>query len=241
MKNTAIVLSAGSGHRMGGNVKKQYLSICGHPVVYYPLKVFEESFIDEIILVVSPGDVDFCRENIVEKYGFSKVAQIVEGGAERYHSVYAGVVCAVSRGAGYIYIHDGARAFVTEDILERCRDSVMADMACVAAVPSVDTIKVSDENGFVESTPDRSRLWSIQTPQVFEAALIERCYSELIRNEKDLARRGVRITDDASVCETFSDTKVRLVEGSYENIKLTTPGDLAMGEAILKARGLSPA
>ncbi len=234
MKCTAIVLAAGSGRRMGGNVKKQYLEMNGFPVIYYALKAFQESFVDEIIMVVSPGDEEYCGREIVSRYGFDKVRRIVPGGKERYNSVYAGIMA--SEGADYIFIHDGARAFVTEDILERCLESVQKNRACVAAVKAKDTIKLEDGSGFVKETLNRNLLWTIQTPQVFEAALIRDCYERLLASEALLLAKGIAITDDTMAVETFSDVKIHLVEGSYDNIKITTPEDMVVGEAILRKR-----
>ncbi len=233
MKNTAILLAAGSGSRMRSNVKKQYMLLAGKPVIYYSLKTFQESFLDEIILVCSPGDEDYCRREIVEKYAFDKVSAVIPGGEERYHSVYNGICKAVASGADRIYIHDGARAFVTLDILQKCREAVEETGACVAAVPSKDTIKLSDGGGFVEKTLDRSLLWNVQTPQVFKAGLIKDCYEKLISGEAELKSRGISITDDTFAVEYFTDVKVKLVESSYNNIKITTPEDMQIGERII--------
>lgn len=232
-KCTAIVLAAGSGKRMKSDTKKQYMTILGRPLIFYSLKVFEESFINDIILVVSPGDVEYCQTEIVDKYGFKKVSHIVEGGKERYNSVYNGIKAAGE--CDYIFIHDGARAFVDNDILERCRVAVAESRACVAGMPAKDTIKLADGNGFVKETLNRNLLWTIQTPQVFEKSLIESCYQKLIDSESELLSKGIAITDDTMAVETFSDVKVRLVEGSYNNIKVTTPEDIALGETILGA------
>lgn len=234
MKCTAIVLAAGSGRRMGGNVKKQYLEMNGFPVIYYSLKAFQDSFIDEIVMVVSPGDEEYCGREIVSKYGFDKVRRIVPGGKERYNSVYSGI--AACEGADYIFIHDGARAFVTEDILKRCLAGVRRSGACVAAVKAKDTIKLEDGSGFVKETLNRNLLWTIQTPQVFDAALIRNCYEKLLDAEADLLAKGIAITDDTMAVETFSDRRIELVEGSYDNIKITTPEDMIVGEAILAKR-----
>lgn len=230
-KNVAILLAAGSGKRMKSNVKKQYMDLCERPVIYYSLKVFNDSFIDEIVMVVSPGDEEYCRREIVEKYGFNKVSAIVPGGKERYHSVYAGLN-AVSD-CDFIFIHDGARAFVDQGILERCLESVKSDRACVAAVPAKDTIKKADDSGYVCETLNRNLLWQIQTPQVFAYDLIKECYRKLIENEAALTKQGIAITDDTMAVEHFSDTRVKLVMGSYNNIKITTPEDIPIGETIL--------
>lgn len=225
-KHTAIVLAAGSGKRMNTKVQKQYLSLEGKPVLYYSLKTFQDSFIDEIILVVEEGWQGYCRINIVEKYHLDKVRRIVAGGRERYHSVFCGLKAAED--CDYIYIHDGARPFVTEEILERTREEVGKSGACVAGMPVKDTIKFVNELGEVEKTLPRKSLWQIQTPQVFSFSIIKEAYEQLFKNETD------GITDDAMVVETFLKKKVTITEGSYENIKITTPDDLLLGKTFLK-------
>lgn len=232
MKTAAIVLAAGSGSRMRSNIKKQYMEINEKPLIYYALKAFEDSFTDEVVLVVSPGDIDYCKAEIVDKYGFTKVKRIVEGGAERYDSVRLGLH-AVSDDTDYVMIHDGARPFVTEDIMQRSVDAARENRACVVGMPVKDTIKISDVDGFSAQTPDRKTLWMIQTPQTFEYNLIRRLYDKLEEDKEEIKAKGINITDDAMVVETFSDVKVKLVEGSYNNIKVTTPEDIGFAQAIL--------
>ena len=232
VKNVAVVLSAGSGSRMKSDIKKQYMEICGKPLIYYSLEAFEKSIIDEVILVVSEGDEDFARKEIVEHYGFKKVTAIVTGGKERYHSVRNGLLAAPSD-TDYSFIHDGARPFVTDAIIERALDAVKQYGACVVGMPAKDTIKISDDDGFAAATPDRKHLWTIQTPQVFFHKLILDSYNRLADEEESLIAEGINITDDAMVVEYFTDTKVKLVEGSYENIKITTPEDITLAEAII--------
>ena len=225
---TAIVLAGGSGKRMGGSVAKQYLLIKDRPVLYYSLDVFEKSsVIDDVILVVGKGHIPYCREEIVEKYQFQKVKAIVEGGAERYHSVWSALhVLEKEQMKGYVFIHDGARPFIKEEILVRAYDEVCKSRACVVGMPVKDTIKIADEEGCIHQTPKRSLVWQIQTPQVFASELIIPAYREVIEKEKTLLSQGIQITDDAMVVENVCKCPVRLVEGSYENIKITTPEDL---------------
>ena len=232
MKTVAVVLAAGSGSRMKSDVKKQYLDIGGKPLIYYSLKAFEESPVDDIVLVVSCGDVEFVRSEIVEKFGFDKVKAIVEGGLYRYHSVRLGLMAAEDD-YDYAFIHDGARPFLTKDIILRALDGARNYGACVVGMPVKDTIKICDEDGFAVSTPNRDRTWMIQTPQTFSFKLIKDLYMRLDREEEELIAKGVNITDDAMVVEYFTDRKVKLVEGSYNNIKITTPEDIPAAEAIL--------
>ena len=227
----AIVLAAGRGARMNSNVPKQYLPLGGKPVLYYALKAFQESFVERVVLVAD--EVEYCKKEIVERFGFRKVSRVVAGGKERYHSVWAGLQAAGE--CGYIFIHDGARPFVTEEILGRAYACVREYDACVVGMPVKDTIKIADTDRFAASTPKRDDVWMVQTPQVFSAGLIRSAYGALMESETERKAlpQNLRITDDAMVVEYFTNHRVKLVEGSYENIKLTTPEDLMMAECFL--------
>ena len=225
-KYAAIVLAAGSGKRMNSKVHKQYLIIQDRPVLYYSLKAFEDSAVDEIILVVGKGEEEFCRKEIVDKYGISKVKAIVEGGKERYHSVFEGLK--QTSDADYVLIHDGARPFVNQDIIRRCMQEVQKYQACVVGMPVKDTIKIADEEGYAKQTPDRKNVWMIQTPQTFSYALIYEAYEEMLKTE------DAAITDDAMVLERTKGKKSKLIEGSYRNIKITTPEDLLIANVYLQ-------
>lgn len=223
---TAIVLAAGSGKRMGGKIQKQFLELNGKPVVCHCLEVFQNSsLIDEILLVTGTDQIPYCQEEIVKKYGYSKVSSITAGGAERYLSVWNGLQ-AMSDGDGYVFIHDGARPFVTETILQRAYEAVLEYQACVVGMPVKDTIKIADEEKFASVTPQRSLVWMIQTPQVFSVPLIKEAYGKMI------AQGRTDATDDAMVVEAMTSHKVKLVEGSYSNIKLTTPEDLKLAAVL---------
>lgn len=225
-KYTAIVLAAGSGKRMNSKVHKQYLIIQDRPVLYYSLKAFEDSAVDEIVLVVGKGEEKFCRKEIVDKYGISKVKAIVEGGKERYHSVFEGLK--QTSDADYVLIHDGARPFVNQDIIRRCMQEVQKYQACIVGMPVKDTIKIADEEGYAKQTPDRKNVWMIQTPQTFSYALIYEAYEEMLKTE------DTAITDDAMVLERIKGKKSKLIEGSYRNIKITTPEDLLIANVYLQ-------
>lgn len=233
-KHIAVVLAAGAGKRMNSRIQKQYLLLEEKPVLYYSLKTFEESFIDEIILVVEDGWQEYCKTNIIEKYRFGKVSSIVAGGKERYHSVYCGLKAV--KECDYVYIHDGARPFITQEILERARKQVKKSLACVVGMPVKDTIKMANSVGEVESTLPRKSLWQIQTPQVFAFPIIKEAYEKLMEKEAGAEKEFPEITDDAMVAETFLGQKVTLAEGSYENIKITTPEDLILGRAFLNKK-----
>ncbi|GAA6493122.1 2-C-methyl-D-erythritol 4-phosphate cytidylyltransferase [Candidatus Bariatricus faecipullorum] len=226
----AIVLAAGQGKRMGTKIQKQYLEIAGRPVLFYSLAVFQNSpLIDEIILVTGEGQEEYCKKEIVEKYSFTKVGKIVTGGKERYESVYH-ALCAVERTEGIVFIHDGARPFAEEEILERTLRDAEKYHACVAAMPVKDTIKIADGEDFAKETPDRRSLWMIQTPQVFEIPLIKEAYTRLMQRPEE----EIQVTDDAMVAEQILGTRVKLTEGSYRNIKITTPDDLPVAELYVK-------
>lgn len=235
----AIVLAGGRGRRMGTALAKQYLLIRKKPVLYYSLEAFEKSdLIDDVILVVGKGQIPYCRQEIVEKYQFGKIRAIVEGGAERYHSVWEAlrILEREKMKDGYVFIHDGARPFIEEEILRRAYEEVRKSRACVVGMPVKDTIKIADEQGCIHMTPKRSLVWQIQTPQVFSADLIIPAYREVIEHEQELLEQGVQITDDAMVVENVCKCPVKLVEGSYENIKITTPEDLDIAEIFLRGR-----
>lgn len=233
---TAIVLAAGQGRRMGGNVSKQYLELAGKPIIYYTLEAFQNSpLIDSIVLVTGPEQMAWCKEELVHKYNLTKVDTITTGGSERYISVWNGLqvieddMTQADR-EGIVFIHDGVRPFIDEGILSRTMEAAYLYGACVAAMPVKETIKIADENGFVESTPARNRVWGIQTPQVFDFRLAYGAYEAAMESGR------TDMTDDAMIVESFTDVKVKLVEGSYENIKITTPEDLEIAETFLKRR-----
>ena len=225
---TAIVLAAGSGSRMKSAVRKQFLSLQGYPLVWYSLKCFQESpLIDDIILVTGAESLDYCQKEIIDKYGFTKVRKVTPGGAERYDSVYAGLL--ECRQTEMVLIHDSARPFVTEEMIRDGLAGAALTGAAVIGVPSKDTVKMTDQDGFVNMTPPRSSVWIIHTPQIFRASLIRDAHEKL-------RMQGMEgITDDAMVVEKAFGTKVRLVMGSYRNIKVTTPEDLVLAESLMGA------
>ncbi len=226
---TAIVLAAGSGKRMNSAIHKQYLMLAGKPVLYYALKAFDESAVTDIVLVTGAGEMTYCEREIIRKYKIRKVCAIVEGGSERYHSVHAGLEAAA--GADYVLIHDGARPLVTEDMIARSIETVKACGACIVGMPVKDTIKVVGTDGFAKETPERKGLWQVQTPQSFSYSLIADAYRKVIASGDNT------VTDDAMVLERVTGRQVRVIEGSYRNIKITTPEDLQVAEVYLKDVG----
>ncbi len=238
---TAILLAAGSGSRMKSTVAKQYMLLDGKPLIWYALQAIQDSdIIDDCILVTGAEDIEFVQKEILEKYGFYKVKTVTAGGAERYLSVGNALQVIADGGMeepnqdGYVFIHDGARPFLTEEILCKTYEAVQKYHACVAAMPVKDTVKIVDEEEFAVTTPERKRVWSIQTPQVFDTQLVLQAYRSLQEHQKEMDSKGVMVTDDASVVELFTEQRVKMVEGSYENIKITTPEDINVAESFLK-------
>lgn len=230
MRYIAIVLAGGRGSRMKSDIPKQYMELGGKQVLYYSLERFQKSNVSKIILVTGRGDEDYCRKQYIDMYGFDKIEHIVAGGSERYYSVLNGLrSIAESDEETYVMIHDGARPCISDEVIERCMQEVSCEKACVAAVPVKDTIKIADGDGYAESTPDRNYLWQIQTPQCFEYHLIKDSYERMAADEN----RG-NITDDAMVVEKYSDSRIKLTMGSYENIKITTPEDIQTALGFMK-------
>ena len=261
---TAILLAAGRGTRMGSGIRKQFMELAGRPVLSWSLNVLALSpIVTEIVLVIPAGgganksaeeEQEHIRRLFIDplpEAAAAKVRALVPGGAERYNSVYNGLE-AIQWPCDYVFIHDGARPLITEEMLEKLFRAVQEYKAVVAASPSKDTVKITDDSGFVQSTPDRSRVWNIQTPQCFEYELVKSSYEKIIGAASDTASAAAfadfagaghqnsqtprKITDDARVVEYASDTKVRPVDTGYQNIKITTPEDLLVAEVFLRNR-----
>lgn len=228
---TAVVLAAGKGTRMGSGIQKQYLELAGRPLIFYALKAFEESAADQVILVTGEGETGYCRKEIVERYGFTKVRKLTEGGRERHNSVFAGLMAAGD--CDIVLIHDGARPCVTVEIIDAAITGAGLYGACAVGMPVKDTIKIADSEEFSKTTPDRSCLWQIQTPQAFEYGLLIRAYKKLFT----AAKYQTGVTDDAMVVESMTSHKVKLVRGDYSNIKVTTPEDMELAKTLLMRNG----
>lgn len=222
---TAIILAAGQGSRMNSKVHKQFLLLGDKPVLYYSLQCFQNSEVERIILVTGKDEKNYCQEQIVDKYGFDKVTDIVAGGAERYDSVEEGLKRITD---GIVLIHDGARPFVTRKMIHTSIETAREFGACTVGMPVKDTIKVVDAEGYGIATPDRKTLWQIQTPQTFQASLIQKAYCCMRK------MKNGNITDDTMLVECYCDTPVKVIEGDYRNLKITTPEDMVMAESILQ-------
>ncbi|MCH8061179.1 MAG: 2-C-methyl-D-erythritol 4-phosphate cytidylyltransferase [Chloroflexi bacterium] len=218
----AIVVAAGASRRMGG-IDKIFAPLDGLPLIAHSLHVLNSlDCVKQIVLVLSEGNLDRGGELIASE-SMTKVTHVCEGGSRRQDSVLIGL----NRldGFDWVAVHDGARPLLTDDIVLRGLKSVVETGATTAAVRVKDTIKIVEEDGTVTSTPARDRLWAVQTPQIFA--------HDLLRNAHDRVKTGV--TDDASMVEMIGG-KVKVFEGSYENIKVTTPEDLILAESLLKQR-----
>ncbi|MFC0212846.1 2-C-methyl-D-erythritol 4-phosphate cytidylyltransferase [Paenibacillus chartarius] len=215
-----VIVAAGKGTRMGTAESKQYLPLQGKPILIHTLETFERmTEASEIVLVVGAHDVERCR-TAAASGGLTKV-RVVAGGAERQHSVLAGLK-ALSPGIEWVLVHDGVRPFVKPEHVLACWQEAMRSGAAVLAVPVKDTIKVVDDSGIIRDTPERRTLWAIQTPQAFRRPLLTEAHEAALRD-------GVLGTDDAMLVERLG-AKVRVVEADYTNIKITTPDDLAWAD-----------
>lgn len=235
-KTAAIILAAGKGTRMQSRTPKQYLTLENKPVLFYSLETFSKlDIIDEIILVVSEGETDYCRKQIIELYGIEKVKTVTEGGAERYLSVWNGIK-QVSPDVEYVMIHDSARPLITPETIREAHKVLINKGACVVGVPVKDTIKQVDENLTVTETLPRNTLWAAQTPQCFKKEVITFAYNNMYKAIDDARQSGddVIITDDAMIVETYGDIRVCMVQGEYTNIKITTPEDIELAKLYLK-------
>jgi 2-C-methyl-D-erythritol 4-phosphate cytidylyltransferase len=223
--NAAIIVAAGQGARMGGALSKQYLLLDGVPILRRTLDAFTQSeLFDEIIVVVASADMDRCREHILNGLPPELPLRLVAGGRERQESVFNGLEAVNGRDDDAVLIHDGVRPFVSSEALARCLETAHLHGAGILAVPVRDTLKVADEDGCIAKTLDRAGIWQAQTPQGFRLGLIREAHR---RARED----GVCGTDDAQLVERL-ERRVMIVAGKRINIKITTPEDLSLAEAI---------
>ncbi|MCR5828760.1 MAG: 2-C-methyl-D-erythritol 4-phosphate cytidylyltransferase [Lachnospiraceae bacterium] len=228
MKNVGIILAAGSSTRMGGTTKKQYRVLLGHPVLFYSLMAFEQSYVNDIIIVCSEGEEDFVNEQIVEKYGIRKVRSVIAGAKERSGSSFIGVKEAIRLVGSFgvnVLIHDAARPLVTPLLINNIISELEGGQrAVVPAVTPADTIRFEGDEGVV--TFEREKVRLIQTPQGFEAGLIRDSYEHL---------KGI-VTDDAeAVMKYDGSVTIKFTEGDRRNFKLTYPTDFELAEYMVKS------
>ncbi len=227
-KIKAIIPAAGRGKRMKSYLNKQFMLLQGMPMIVHTLRVFQAAeAVTEIVLVCAPGEEEYYRREILGSYEITKPVLVVAGGRERQDSVYHGLL-SIEGDCDYVMVHDGARPLVTAELISRIAEEVKVVNAVVAGVPVKDTIKRTDAGGIIVDTLQRERLWHVQTPQAFKYTLLKQAHEQ--------ARAAEYCgTDDASLVERVG-VPVKIIPGSYENIKITTPEDIIIAETILQGR-----
>lgn len=225
MSTGVVIVAAGSGKRMGGRRNKLWLPLAGEPILAHTVRLFAtHSDIDQVVLVVSEADhAEVTAWLAAEKLELA----VALGGSERQDSVRNGLA-SLTADCDYVLVHDAARPFVTRKQISEMISRVRHDQATIMAVPVKDTIKVVGATGLVESTPARESLWAVQTPQAFRMSLLREAHQAAVE-------AGKQGTDDAMLVEWLGHP-VSVMQGSYENIKITTPDDLWFGEEILRKR-----
>lgn len=223
--NGVVIVAAGTGSRMKKDINKQFIKLKNKEIVAHTIEKFYNSEnIDDIVVVIREDEEEYFNKNIKEKYGFTNI-KVAHGGNERQDSVFNGIKM-LKKECDVVLIHDGARPFVTDDIIKRSINKANEHNAIVVGVKVKDTIKVVSDNGNIIDTPNRSYLWAVQTPQVFKYDIITKAYEDAYNN-------NYYGTDDAMLVERIG-YNVKMIEGSYNNIKITTQEDLEFGEQILK-------
>lgn len=226
---SAVIVAAGKGSRMQSSRNKQFINVIDRPVLAYTLQAFEDcKLIDEIIVVTRQEDIMLCKE-IVDISALTKVKKIVVGGKERQDSVYNGLK-EINSEATLVAVHDGARPLILPQYIEATVKVAAQYHAAAIGVRVKDTIKLVDDDHNIVDTLDRSKLWAVQTPQVFNVEILRKAYENAVT-------KGIFATDDCMLVEQMGYT-VKMVEGSYENIKITTPEDIFLAEAIIGGKDL---
>ena len=227
--NSVIIVAAGSGSRMNTNINKQFIKLNDKEIIAHTIeKFYNNKNINDIVIVIKEDEAEFFKKEILDKYRFKNI-KIAYGGKERQDSVYSGIKL-LDKNCKYVLIHDGARPFVDEDIINRSLDEVKVFKSIIVGVPVKDTIKVVNNNNSVVDTPNRSTLWSVQTPQTFDYNIIKRAYEDAFDN-------NFYGTDDAMLVERIGYT-IKMIYGSYNNIKVTTPEDIIIGTQIINSQVL---
>ncbi|MCK4240114.1 MAG: 2-C-methyl-D-erythritol 4-phosphate cytidylyltransferase [Candidatus Atribacteria bacterium] len=226
MKVVALIAAAGLGKRMNSKISKSFIPIFGKPILAYTLEKFEQcKLIEKICLIVNQEEKEFCSKNIILKYNFSKVQKIIDGGETRQDSVYNGLK-ALSPDVDIVVIHDGARPLVEETLIQDSIEAAQKNGAVIVAIPLKDTVKKSQKNFFIKETLNREEIWRAQTPQTFKYDMILSAYHQAYKDK-------FCATDDAAIVERYGH-KVKMIIGSEENIKITTPFDIIIAENFLK-------
>jgi len=224
-----VIPAAGQGKRMGSRQNKIYMELNSYPILYYTLLVFTENRkIDQIVVVVKEDELEYCQKDIIDRYFPAEKIKLVAGGKTRRESVYAGLKV-FSPAIDYVIIHDGARPLITQNLLNDIIDALKENDAVSVGTKLKDTVKVIDEKNTVIKTPERDSLIAVQTPQAF-------LYREIMEAHQKVPQ-DYPVTDDASLLE-YLNKPVKIVEGSEENIKITTSFDLLIAEKILERRSM---
>jgi 2-C-methyl-D-erythritol 4-phosphate cytidylyltransferase len=224
-KISVLIPAAGEGRRMGSSIKKPYLLLGDKPILSHTIERFEHnSAIDEIFVIADESDFTTCQKSVLSPFQYRKVCELIPGGETRQHSVFNGLR-ALSDDVDFVVVHDGVRPFINDEIIFGCLAAAADCGAAVSAVPVKETIKVAKEDLFIDHTPERDRLWRVQTPQVFRKSLIVEAHKKAIQDR-------ITAPDDAALVEKLG-SPVKLVMGSYKNVKLTTPEDLRIAETLL--------
>lgn len=246
----AIVLAAGNGKRMNSDVAKQYIKLFDKEIVVYPLETFQNNkLVDKIIIVTREEDIEYCKNELVSRYNLSKVSDVISGGKERYDSVYQalclieekyiegynvedevgdGILDKFDKNPIIVMIHDGARPFVSDQMIEQSVKAAKEFGACTVGVPVKDTIKIIDDDYFGIDTPERKKLYQIQTPQTFSFDILKQAHDRFRESDNH------KITDDTMLIEQYKGIRCKVLMGAYENIKVTTPDDLEVAECYAK-------
>ncbi len=225
---SVVIPAAGMGKRMKRKINKQYIKLNNKSILAHTVEKFERcEMIDEIVIVVRNDEIEYCKENVVKKYKFEKVSKIICGGEERQDSVYNGIK-AINEACDIILIHDGARPLIDNKTIIRSIKETLVYDACVVGVPVKNTIKIVNSEGYISDTPDRNKLWAVQTPQIFK-------YDILNKAHKIAKQNSQKATDDSMLVEGIG-YEVKMIMGSYDNIKITTPEDLSIAKAILNQK-----
>lgn len=221
-KNIVIIVCSGIGKRMNSNVPKQFIKINDKPIVCYTIDKFENcNYIDEIIIVTNKEYIDYFKNSIINDYNYKKISAVIEGGKERLNSVYNGINYIEYNEDSIVLIHDGVRPFIDEKDIINIIEETKIYNACILGVKVKDTVKIC-KDGFIQTTPNRENIWLAQTPQAFKYNIIKEAYEYAFNN-------NLFVTDDASIVENFG-FKVKIIEGNYSNIKITTKEDLKFFE-----------
>lgn len=228
MKVAAIIPAAGKGRRMGHPFPKHYIRLEDRPILAYTIEAFEKcTGVNQVFVVVMSGEEEYCLKEVVERYGFKKVLKIVIGGERRQDSVYNGIK-ELDEDTDIVVVHDGVRPFVSPELINETVKLAMYVDGVVAALPVKDTIKEISPDGFIKGTPERESLWNAQTPQTFKKRIIEEAFERAFTD-------NFSGTDESSLVERLGG-RVKIIEGSHENIKITTKEDLLLAEFILRMR-----